>query len=137
MRDSRPRDRGFVPLRRHCVVSLSMNNNPSLVLVQPRKTRPYITERLLMGRKESNQTKTKQTERTQSSIGRHREKISNSAVLFFSLQFICTKGTITKSCLSHLFILAKTYILLLFIKIKNDMTIYFILSSEINAYQNK
>ena len=30
--------------------------NPSLVLVQPRKARPYITERLLMGRKESNQT---------------------------------------------------------------------------------
>ena len=29
---------------------------PSLVLVKPRKTRPYITERLLMGRKESNQT---------------------------------------------------------------------------------
>ena len=28
--------------------------NPSLVLVQPRETRPYITERLLMGRKESN-----------------------------------------------------------------------------------
>ena len=26
------------------------------VLVQPRKTRPFITERLLMGRKESNQT---------------------------------------------------------------------------------
>ena len=25
--------------------------NPSFVLVQPRKTRPYITERLLMGRK--------------------------------------------------------------------------------------
>ena len=35
------------------------NINPSLVLVQPRKTRPFITERLLMGRKESNQTKTK------------------------------------------------------------------------------
>ena len=32
------------------------HTNPSLVLVQPRKTRPYITERLLMGRKESNQT---------------------------------------------------------------------------------
>ena len=32
---------------------------PSLVLVQPRKTRTYITERLLMGRKESNQTKNK------------------------------------------------------------------------------
>ena len=30
--------------------------NPSLLLVQPRKTRPYITERLLMGQKESNQT---------------------------------------------------------------------------------
>ena len=31
--------------------------NPSLVLVQLRKTCPYITERLLMGRKESNQIK--------------------------------------------------------------------------------
>ena len=30
--------------------------NPSLVLIQPRKTCPFITERLLMGRKESNQT---------------------------------------------------------------------------------
>ena len=29
---------------------------PSLVLVQPRKTRPYITERLLMARKETKQT---------------------------------------------------------------------------------
>ena len=36
--DSRPRGRGFEPQRRHCVVSLS------------------TTERLLMGRKESNQT---------------------------------------------------------------------------------
>ena len=33
------------------VVSLSKNINPSLVLVQPSKTRPFITERLLMGRK--------------------------------------------------------------------------------------
>ena len=47
---------GFEPHRHHCVVSLSKNINPSLVLVQPRKTRPFITERLLMGRKESNQT---------------------------------------------------------------------------------
>ena len=31
--------------------------NPSLVLVQPRKTLPFITERLLMECKESNQTK--------------------------------------------------------------------------------
>ena len=45
--------RGFEP---HWVVYLSKNINPSLVLVQPRKTRPFITERLLMGRKESNQT---------------------------------------------------------------------------------
>ena len=56
--DSRPKGRGFEPHRRHCVVSLSKNINPSLVLVQPRKTRPYITERLLMGRKESNQQQT-------------------------------------------------------------------------------
>ena len=55
--DSRPRGLGFEPHRRHCVVSLSKNINPSLVLVQPRKTRPYITERLLMGRKESNRQK--------------------------------------------------------------------------------
>ena len=48
--------RGFEPHRRHCVVSLSKNIYPSLVLVLPRKTRPFITERLLMGRKESNQT---------------------------------------------------------------------------------
>ena len=54
--DSRPRGCGFEPHRRHCVVSLSKNINPSLILVQPRKTRPFITERLLMGRKESNQT---------------------------------------------------------------------------------
>ena len=53
--DSRLRGRGFEPHRRHCVVSLSKNINPSLVLVQPRMARPYITERLLMGRK--NQTK--------------------------------------------------------------------------------
>ena len=52
--DSRSRDRGFEPHRRHCVVSLSKNINPSLVLVQPRKTCHFITERLLMGCKESN-----------------------------------------------------------------------------------
>ena len=55
MLDSRPRGRRFEPHRRHCVVSLS-KNIPSLVLVQSRKTHPFITERLLMGRKESNQT---------------------------------------------------------------------------------
>ena len=55
--DSRPKGRGFEPHRRHCVVSLSKNINHSSVLVQPRKTRPFITNRLLMGRKESNQIK--------------------------------------------------------------------------------
>ena len=54
--DSKPRGRGSKPHRRHSVVSLSKNINPSLVLVQPRKTRPFVTERFLMGRKESNQT---------------------------------------------------------------------------------
>ena len=54
--DWRPRGLGLEPHRRHGVVSLSKNINPSLVLVQPRKTCPFITERLLMGRKESNQT---------------------------------------------------------------------------------
>ena len=54
---SRLRGCGFEPHWRYCVVSLSKNINPSLVLVQPRKTRPFITEKLLIGRKESNQTK--------------------------------------------------------------------------------
>ena len=53
--DSRLRGRGFEPYRHHCVVSLSKNIDPSLVLAQPRKTCPYITERLLMRCKESNQ----------------------------------------------------------------------------------
>ena len=57
----RPRGRGFEPHRRHWVVSLSKNINPSLVLVQPRKTHPCLTERLLMGRKESNQSESSST----------------------------------------------------------------------------
>ena len=52
----RPRGRGFKPHRRYCIVFLSKNINPSLGLVQHRKTRPFITKRLLMRRKESNQT---------------------------------------------------------------------------------
>ena len=36
---------------------LARHINPILVPVQPRKTHPYVTERLLMKRKESNQTK--------------------------------------------------------------------------------
>ena len=46
----------FEPHRRHCVMSLSKNINPSLELVQPRKTRPFISERLLTECKESKQT---------------------------------------------------------------------------------
>ena len=51
MFDSRQKDRGFEPHWHHCIVSLSKNINPSLLLVQPRKTCPFITERLLMGHK--------------------------------------------------------------------------------------
>ena len=54
---SRQRGRGFEPQRRHCVVFLEQDKfYPSLVLGQLRKTRLCLTERLLMGRKESNQT---------------------------------------------------------------------------------
>ena len=52
--DSRPRGRGFEPHRRHF----------SLVLVQPRKTRPCLTVRLLMGRKESKQQQQQQHQQT-------------------------------------------------------------------------
>ena len=52
--DLRPRGRRLETHRRHCVVSLNKNINPSLVLVQPRKTCPYLSERLLMGGKKSN-----------------------------------------------------------------------------------
>ena len=38
--EPRLRGRGFEPHRRHCVMSLNKNINPSLVLVQPRKIRP-------------------------------------------------------------------------------------------------
>ena len=36
MHDPRPRGSGFEPHQRHCIVSLSKNINPRLVLVQPR-----------------------------------------------------------------------------------------------------
>ena len=85
MLDSRPRGRGFKPHRRHCVLFLSKNINPSLVLVQPRKTGPFIPERLLMGHKESNQTNKQ---------NKH-EKITQHAVLIIKncgnqkLMYIC------------------------------------------------
>ena len=40
------------------IINYGRHIYPSLVLVQTRKTRPCFTERLLMGRKKSNQTKT-------------------------------------------------------------------------------
>ena len=43
---------------------------PILVLVQPRKTRPCLTERLLMGRKESNRTNKRWKEERSCSVGR-------------------------------------------------------------------
>ena len=57
------RDRGAAGLSLTGITTLcpwARHFNPSLVLVQPRKTSPFITERLLMGRKESNQTNNKQ-----------------------------------------------------------------------------
>ena len=48
------RDQGAVVSSLTSVTALFI---PRLVVVQPRKTRPYITEKLLMGHKESNQTK--------------------------------------------------------------------------------
>ena len=48
--DSRPKVRWFEPHRRHCIMSLSKTQfNTCLLLVQPRKTRPVITEKLLTG----------------------------------------------------------------------------------------
>ena len=57
--DSRPRGSGFEPHWCHCVVVLEQDTFilALIVLVQPRKTCPCLTERLLMGHKESNQTK--------------------------------------------------------------------------------
>ena len=52
-------DRGAAGLSLTSITALcawARHINPSLVQVQPRKTRPFITERLLMGRKKSNQT---------------------------------------------------------------------------------
>ena len=65
----------FEPHRRHYVVSLSKNIlNPSLVLVQPRKTCSFITERLLMGLKESSETNKQSTVYSHVLIQRGRER---------------------------------------------------------------
>ena len=51
--DLRPRGHGFEPHPHHCIVVLEQGT----LLVQPRKACPCLTERVLMVRKESNQTK--------------------------------------------------------------------------------
>ena len=84
--DSRPRGRGFEPHQRHWVVSLSKNINPSLVLVQPRKTPPFITERLLIGHKESYQTNR--------STDAHSPGIEEREGILFMV-FVCVQHTLT------------------------------------------
>ena len=54
--DSRPKGRGFEPHRRHCVVSLSKTYLSLLSTGSTQEDPSRITERLLSGRKESNQT---------------------------------------------------------------------------------
>ena len=58
MLDWRQRGRGFEPhgISLRCG-PWTRHIYPSLVLVQPRKIHPCLTERLLMGRKESNKKK--------------------------------------------------------------------------------
>ena len=88
------RDRGAVGLSLTGVTRLcpsARHVNPSLVLVQPRKTSPYITERLLMGRKESNQTN-KQDRLTLNAGQKYCRMLQgeHSAILstFIKLQFV-------------------------------------------------
>ena len=88
--DLRPKGRGLEPHWRHCVVSLSKNINPCLVLVQPRKTRPFITEKLWMGRKESNQTNNTSITRSDSSDrGENLLMDSKINMAFFYLLYVC------------------------------------------------
>ena len=47
--DSRWRGCGFKPHQQHSIVSLSKTLIPCFVLVQPRKTHPDMTEKMLTG----------------------------------------------------------------------------------------
>ena len=58
------RDRGAAGSSLTALCPFTRHINPSLVLVQPRKTCPYITERLLVGCKESNQTNKQKSYKT-------------------------------------------------------------------------
>ena len=57
--------------------SLGKTHYPSLVLVQPRKTRPCLIERLLMGRKESNQTNPFREQGSKGQLFREQENKDN------------------------------------------------------------
>ena len=58
---------------------------PSLVLVQPRKTRPWLSERLLMGRKESNQT----NKPTCIFINKTRLHLCFSVLFCYAFMYVC------------------------------------------------
>ena len=52
----RPHGNGDLDIVRAPYTRRKANVTEALILVQPRMTRPYLTERLLMERKESSQT---------------------------------------------------------------------------------
>ena len=74
---------------------------PSLVLVQPRKTRPCLTERLLMGRKESNQTIKQTNSRKSKSLYEtsHTSHIMKNLLLTV-LRFLISAGFLFDSILA-------------------------------------
>ena len=59
----RPHGNGNLDIEGASYTRRKANVTDALVLVQPRKTRPCLNERLLMGRKEINQTKCPNTDR--------------------------------------------------------------------------
>ena len=93
MLDSRPKGRGFEPHRHHCVVSLSKNINPSLIPVQPKKTRPFINERLLMGREESNQTNKQNKLQNLTYVCSYSEVLMNAKSLQYIVDAVATNIT--------------------------------------------
>ena len=80
--DSRLRTAGLSLIGITALCPWARHINPSLVLVQPRKTRPFITERLLNGRLESNKTN-KQNKCPNSTIRIIRANSSNTAQYYF------------------------------------------------------
>ena len=91
---------------------------PSVVLVQPRDTCPCLTERLLMGRKESNQTNKQtnrrhcesETQNTNMTAGIQLRKATSS--LFLWHQDDCKTKTLCNSAVKNIFLLLKSLTLL-------------------------